>query len=117
MGGYNGRRSRGEFRVDDKLFADLCEHLPENAAREIVTKFQERCARSDAGAEQKLTTEIAIAIADACHWRATAPPIMVPAVQESATTDHQPASASRSYTKALEGRRLTDEDEDCDRLR
>jgi crotonobetainyl-CoA:carnitine CoA-transferase CaiB-like acyl-CoA transferase len=85
---YNGRRLRGEFRVDDKLFTDLCEQLPEDAAREIVTRFKERRARSDAGAEQKLATEIAIAIADACHWRATAHPIMVPATELSAAPDH-----------------------------
>ena len=62
---YQQRRIRGEFRVDDKLFLELCQVLPEKAAQEIFSRFRQRRARSDVRAEYKLGVEIGVALCDA----------------------------------------------------
>jgi len=110
---YQRRWAKPESGVDGEFVADLCQQVPEPAAREIATCFQQRRARGDTEAVHKLALEIAIAIDDARHWRETAHPIWVPAEQVVETADSQPASASRSYAKAVQGRQLTDEDEDA----
>ncbi len=110
---YRRRLSKGECRVDDNLFVELCQQIPEPAAREVITRFKERRARSDDKAEQKLAAEIAIAINDARHWRATARPIIRQAEQVAEAADNQPASANRTYAKVLQGRPLKEEDEDA----
>ena len=62
---YQQRRIRGEFRVDDKLFLEVCQVLPEKAAMEIVSRFRKRRARGDVRAEYKLGVEICVALCDA----------------------------------------------------
>jgi hypothetical protein len=110
---YQRRRAKPDSGVDDEFVAELCQHVPEPAVREIANSFQQRRAHGDAEAVHKLAVEITVAIHDARHRRKTARPIWVPAEQVVETADSQPASASRSYAKAAQGRPLTDEDEDA----
>jgi hypothetical protein len=108
---YRQRRLRGEFHVDNRLFVELCAELPEKAAQEVVNRFYERRAHSDPRAESKLGMEIVIALADADHFARTAQPILVEA--QPIVEDHSRPSAANTYAKALEGRRITDADEDA----
>jgi len=110
-GHYKQRRLRGELRVDDQLFFELCEVLPEKAAQEVSQRFRKRRAYSDPKAEYLLVMDIGVALHDAEHYAKNFKPIMVQRKPE--VPDRTPPSAAKTYGKVLDDRRLTDADEDA----
>jgi len=108
---YRQGRVGGEFRVDDRLFFELCQVLPEKAAQEVFERFRTRRARSDPKAEYLLVMDIGVALHDAEHYAQNFKPIMVPRKPE--VPDCTPPSAAKTYAKVIEGRRLTGADEDA----
>ena len=110
---YRQRRKNGECRVDDKLYEDLCQVLPKEAAQEAFGRFRKRRERSDPQAEYVLIVEITIALHDADHTAETFKPIMMPHQVATDVKDFGPPSAANTYAKAFAGLPLTDADEDA----
>ena len=62
---YRRRQKNGEGRIDDKLFAEICQVLPDPAGSEVFGRFRARRARSDPKALSKLEMELVLALSDA----------------------------------------------------
>jgi hypothetical protein len=75
---HQQRKARGELRVDDHLYLELCQMLPEQAAQEIMRRFRRRRAHSNPKAEGGPLQEIVTALLDAEHFASTAKPIHRP---------------------------------------
>jgi len=108
---YHQRRVSGEFRVDDRLLLELCQVLPGKEAHEVFHRFRKRRSHSDPKAEYLLVMDIGVALHDAEHYARNFKPIMVPRQPEP--PDRTPPSAAKTYAKVIEGRRLTDADENA----
>jgi hypothetical protein len=111
VGRYQQRRARGELRVDDRLFLELCQVLSEKAAQEVLGRFRTRRSYSDPKAEYLLVMDIGVALHDAEHYAQNFKPVMAPRKPE--VPDRTPPSASKTYAKVIDGRRITDADEDA----
>jgi hypothetical protein len=108
---YRQGRVRGELRVDDRLFLELCQLLPEKAAEDVLDRFRTRRSRSDPKAEYLLVMDIGVALHDAKHYAQNFKPILV--VRQPEAPDRTRPSAANTYAKVVDGRRLTDADEDA----
>ncbi|HEX9120365.1 MAG TPA: hypothetical protein VF840_07485 [Terriglobales bacterium] len=75
---YQQRKARDDLRVDDHLYLELCQTMPEKAAQRIFGEFLNRRAHSNLKAEGILLQEIVTALLDAEHFASTAKPIHRP---------------------------------------
>jgi hypothetical protein len=75
---YQQPKVRGELRVDDKLYLELTQVMPEKVAQRIFGEFRNRRAHSNPKAEGILLQEIVTALLDAEHFASTAKPIHRP---------------------------------------
>ncbi len=107
------RESKKNAAADQALFAALCDYVGETRAANLLNCLRERRAHGDAEALNKLGLEIAVAISDARHARATSHEIFERAQPKRVTSDSQPISAGRSYAKVCEGESLSDEEENA----
>jgi hypothetical protein len=110
---YHQRRLRGECRVDDKLFLDLCQVLPEKTAQEIFAQFRKRRAHSDPRAEFTLGVEIGIALHDAEHFASTAKPVVRLSEREKVAARPGMRLKEIAEAKVMAGEPLTEDEEDA----
>ncbi len=108
---YQQRRVSGECRVDDRLYQDLAQALPQKSAQEVFERFTRRRSRSDQKAEYLLVIEIGIALHDTDHRAGTFGPRKD--VSKIQAPDNTPPSAAKTYAKVIEGLPITGADEDA----
>lgn len=108
---YHQRRARGEFRVDDNLYLELTQVMPEKAAQRIFGEFRTRRAHGHPKAESILLGDIITALLDAEHFASTAKPIH--RAEDGPVNYTGLTVLERARAKVLAGKVLTGEEEDA----
>lgn len=91
---------------------ELTQVMPEKAAQRIYDEFRQRRSHEHPKAEGILLHEIVTALLDPEHFSTTAKPIIRPPDPE-ATSYAGMTLRERAQAKVLEGRPLTDAEEDA----
>ncbi len=110
---YHQRNASGDWQTDQKLRLDVRQVLPQARADQVVDQFLQRRSRSDPAAEKLLAVELALALHDVAHNAQTFKPIMAAPNPAPQAPDNSPPSAAKTFAKAIEGKPITDADEDA----
>lgn len=108
---YHQRRARGECRVDDNLWLEISQIMPEAVAQRIFHEFRTRRAHGHPKAESILLGEIITALLDAEHFASTAKPIH--RAEDGPVNYTGLTVVERARAKVLAGKVLTGEEEDA----
>ena len=103
----------GECRTYDKLFLELRQIMPQAAAETVHSNYRRCVARSNPQAERLLILEICAELQRQAHDNRTFPSLWAKGKERIKATFTGPASAQRTYAKALAGEPITGEDEDA----
>jgi hypothetical protein len=101
------------LRVDDRLFLELQQELPQKAAQKVLEDFRRRRARGFPKAGLLLSMDITVAISEAEHDAQNFKPIIAERKPTKEVADRMRPSADATHDKALACQSITSADEDA----